>query len=172
MWSIEALEEIREECMEDAFELYPELEDKLKKPWIDINHKTVRTIAQYYPDQVRISAYLLSDETPRKLLQNIIMRGIIRGQIQHKISLPAEVIEINFVHNFPDKYDFENIHSMLSESDCEVPERNQKRNGICRYAVRCPKCGQIIRFQRLCKTVTNPSDYVCSKCNVPLERLF
>ena len=173
MWSIEALEDIREECMKDAVKLYPEIADQLKKQRIEVNHKRVRTMARYSSDQIQISAYLLSDKTPKKFFQTIIMRAIIRTQI--KLLIPdslEEMIEFNFISNFDDKYDFDNMLTLLHESECEIPEKKIERNDVYRYAVKCPRCGQIFRYKRMCKTVSNPSDYICTKCHVPLERLF
>lgn len=39
MWSIEQLEEIRDHCLSDLAEIFPDRADKWSKPRIEINHK-------------------------------------------------------------------------------------------------------------------------------------
>ena len=63
MWSIEKLEEIRDACMKDIVEIYPELYEKMARPRIEINHKTSTTLARYACRYIEISAYLLSGST-------------------------------------------------------------------------------------------------------------
>lgn len=53
MWSIEQLEDIRDNCITDIIETYPELRGKLVKPRIEINHITSSTMARYSRDYYR-----------------------------------------------------------------------------------------------------------------------
>lgn len=81
MWSIEKLESIRDNCMEDMLEMYPELSEQLIKPRIEICHKTSTTMARYARSYIEVSAYLLAGSTLEIFFQTLIMMGLIRGQI-------------------------------------------------------------------------------------------
>ena len=168
MWSIDDLEDIRDDCMKDILEIYPELSGKLCKPRIEINHKTLSTMARYACNYIEISTYLLAGSTQSIFLQTLIMKGIIRGQVCRMVQNPyQEKIMKTLKDRFPEKYDFEEYKN-LQKYHIEIP---QKQEQPYKYAVRCPSCGELFRFKRICKTVLNPGDYVCSKCNVSLERL-
>lgn len=166
MWTIDNLEDIRDDCMKDIFEIFPELREKLSKPRIEINHKTSSTMAKYSKNDIEISAYLLAGSTPRILLQTLIMKGIIRGQICKMLpDLYYEEIMYALKDRFPQKYDFEEYKD-LQKYKVQIPKKQEQPY---KYAVRCPGCGKIFKFKRICNTVLHPGDYICTKCNVPLE---
>lgn len=168
MWSIEKLEEIRDACMTDILEIYPELSEKLVKPRIEINHKTSSTMARYSRCYIEISAYLLTGSTQEIFFQTLIMKGLIRGQVcKLNTDRCEEEIVWSVNDRFPGKYDFEEYKN-LQKQNIELPKKQEQQY---KYAVRCPDCGELFKFKRICKTVLNPGDYVCTKCNVPLERL-
>lgn len=96
------------------------------------------------------------------------MKGLIRGQIcKLNPDLCEEETMWALNDNFPGKYDFEEYKD-LNKQNIELPKKQVQSY---KYAVHCPKCGELFKFKRICKTVINPQDYVCTKCNVPLERL-
>lgn len=96
------------------------------------------------------------------------MKGVIRGQISKlNPSLYEEEIVWSLNDGFPGKYDFEEYKN-LQKQNIELPKKHEQQY---KYEVRCPDCGELFKFKRICKTVLNPEDYVCMKCNVPLERL-
>ena len=168
MWSIEKLESIRDNCMEDMLEMYPELSEQLIKPRIEICHKTSTTMARYARSYIEVSAYLLAGSTREIFFQTLIMMGLIRGQICKLIpDLYEEEIVWVLNDRFPGKFDFKEYKN-LQKQNIELPKKQEQ---IYKYAVCCPNCGEMFRFKRICKTVLNPKDYVCTKCNVPLERM-
>ena len=117
MWYIEKLEDIRDDCMKDILDIYPELREKLVKSRIEINHKTSSTMARYARSYIEISAFLLAGSTQSIFFQTLIMKGLIRGQI---CKLSPDLCEEEIVWSINDRF---------------------------------------------------PEDYVCTKCNVSLERL-
>ena len=81
MWSIEKLEDIRDDCMKDILDLYPEICEKLVKSRIEINHKTLSTMARFTQSYIEISVFLLAESTQSIFFQTLIMKGLIRSQI-------------------------------------------------------------------------------------------
>ena len=81
MWSIEKLEDIRDDCMKDILDLYPEICEKLVKSRIEINHKTSSTMAKFTRSYIEISVFLLAESTQSIFFQTLIMKGLIRSQI-------------------------------------------------------------------------------------------
>lgn len=168
MWSIEKLEDIRDDCMKDILEIYPELCEKLVKPRIEINHKTTSTMARYSRSYIEVSAYLLAGSTQEIFFQTLIIKGILRGQIcKLNPNLYEEEIVLSLNDRFTGKYDFEEYKN-LQKQNIERPKKHEQQY---KYAVHCPNCGEVFKFKRICKTVLDPGDYVCMKCNVPLEHL-
>ena len=168
MWSIEKLEEIRDACMKDIVEIYPKLYEKMARPRIEINHKTSTTLARYASRYIEISAYLFSGSTQEIFFRTLVMKGLIRGQIcKLNPDLCEEEIISALNDNFPGKYDFKEYNN-LPKQNIELPKKQVQSY---KYVVRCPNCGELFKFKRICKTVLNPENYVCTKCNLPLERL-
>lgn len=81
MWSVEKIEDIRDDCMKDILDLYPEIREKLVKSRIEINHKTSSTMARFTRSYIEISAFLLAESTQSIFFQTLIMKGLIRSQI-------------------------------------------------------------------------------------------
>lgn len=167
MWSVEKIEDIRDDCMKDILDLYPEIREKLVKSRIEINHKTSSTMARFTRSYIEISAFLLAESTQSIFFQTLIMKGLIRSQIcKFSPNLCEEEVLWSINDRFPEKYDFKKYKN-LQKQNIEVPK---KQEHIYKYAVCCPHCGELFRFKRICKTVLHPGDYVCTKCNVSLER--
>lgn len=167
MWSIEQLEEIRDDCLADLVNVFPNMEDKLFVPRIEINHKRVSTLALYSAKTIQISAYLLSATTTRIFFQTLIMKGLVKGQLRLRDSDLAYEQTISILQEkYSGKYDFEEYKD-YKKHHVELPQQTE----TYKYAVHCPRCGQIFRYKRICKTVISPQDYICTKCKVSLERL-
>lgn len=167
MWSIRQLEEIRDDCLSDIIDMFPYMEGKLYKQRIEINHKTVRTLARYAGSYIEISAYLLSGSTTKVFFRTLIMKGIIKGQMRLSERDPKfERIICLLQEKHSDKYDFDEYRD-YTKHHIELPQTTEKY----KYAVHCPQCGDIFRYKRICKTVISPQDYICTKCKVNLERL-
>lgn len=81
MWSVEKIGDIRDDCMKDILDLYPEIREKLVKSRIEINHKTSSTMARFTRSYIEISAFLLAESTQSIFFQTLIMKGLIRSQI-------------------------------------------------------------------------------------------
>lgn len=168
MWSLEQLEDICEDCITDIITVYPELDEKIIKSRIEINHKTSSTLARYSLSRIEISAYLLAGSTQKIFFQTLIMKGLIRAQVMKlNPNLIEEEIVWSLDERFPGKYDFEEYKD-FKKQNIKIPQKNGQEY---KYAVHCPSCGELFKYKRICKTVLNPEDYLCLKCNVPLERL-
>ena len=108
MWSIKQLEEIRDDCLADIIAVFPDMEGQLTKQRIEINHRTINTLARFSMNYIEISVYLLSSSTTKIFLQTLIMKGVIKGQLRlQEYDLAFEQIVAILQKNNPDKYDFE-----------------------------------------------------------------
>ena len=73
MWSVEKIEDIRDDCMKDILDLYPEICEKLVKSRIEINHKTSSTMARFTRSYIEISAFLSEVEMLHCAFVKIVM---------------------------------------------------------------------------------------------------
>lgn len=167
MWSIESIENIRDDCLRDIVERYPELANKIVKPRIEINHRTTSTVARYSISRIEFSAYVFAGTTEEIFFRTSIMKGIILSQVcvlNPNLTRESSMQEIDEM--FPGKYDFEEF----LKHRCFNTDIKRGREESYKYVVKCPQCGTLFRYKRICKTVLNPELYVCTKCNVQLER--
>lgn len=168
MWTLEQLDVIRDECIEDVLQVFPYMNGRIVKPYIEMNHKTTSTLARYSKGSIQFSAFLFAKSTKDTFFRTAIMKGLILGQVSKNMpEISTEMAMALIESSFPDKYDFDGFKE-CRDTNPDIPKNMQQEY---KYAITCPQCGEVYRYKRMCKSVLYPEIYYCNKCNVSLKRI-
>ena len=150
--------------------------DSLDIKYGRVNSFTVNTRAKRRLGQCRrnmlgfdinISESLLKDDVSDQLALNTIMHELLHtvgGCFNHngKWKVYAEM-----VNNKLPQYD---IRRVAKPSDTNVIF--ERKMPVYKYVLRCKKCGQEIKRQKMSKVITNFKRYRCGKCGGRLDRIL
>lgn len=108
---------------------------------------------------ISISERLLMDEVDDQIILNTIMHELLHtvpGCFMHKGKWKLYAEYIN------KKLPQYTVKRVAKESETGIVIERKKP--VYRYILRCTKCGQEIRRQKMSKLVQNPQRYRCGKC--------
>ena len=116
---------------------------------------------------ISISSMLLADEVEDRVTLNTIMHELLHtvpGCLNHN---GRWKVYAEFVNKRLPQY---NIKRVVKENETGIIV--ERKAPVCRYILRCTKCGQEIKRQKETKVVINYKRYRCGKCGGKLERIL
>lgn len=116
---------------------------------------------------INISEAVLKDDIDKQIALDVIMHELlhtVKGCFNHGDKWKKYAEYINW------KLPQYNIRRVATKSETALVI--ERKPPVYRYILRCTKCGQEIKRQKVTKVVTNYKRYRCGNCGGKLERIL
>ena len=117
--------------------------------------------------RIQINGELLDEENSEAGLEETILHELLhtcKGCMNHGKEWKALAAKVN------QKYGY-NIKTQMTACEKGVKVRYNSMAGIYLYAVKCPDCGRIWKFDEQSDVVENPGFWRCVNCHSKLVRI-
>lgn len=116
--------------------------------------------------EIGVSKYFVEKANKQQMLQTLVhecLHSAVGGTCGHKGEWKIAAQKLNRLYGF----DIERTNSYQDEQGNNILANEQ----VAKYQLQCPKCGKIFYYNRLCKAVKYPSNFVHPGCGVDLIRI-
>ena len=115
--------------------------------------------------EIGVSKYFVAKANKQQMLETLVhecLHSAVGAKCGHKGEWKTAAQKLNKLYGF----DIECTSDYRDEQGNEILSNEQN----CKYILKCPKCGKIFYYNRLCKAVKNPQNFVHPGCNIGLIR--
>lgn len=115
--------------------------------------------------EIGVSKYFVAKANKQQMLETLVhecLHSAVGGTCGHKGEWKLAANEMSIRYNL----DIERTSDYRDEQGNKILANEQ----VAKYQLQCPKCGKIFYYNRLCKAVKNPQNFVHPGCNIGLIR--
>lgn len=125
-----------------------------------------RLTGEVVSTEIGVSKYFVAKANKQQMLQTLVhecLHSACGAKCGHRGEWKIAANKVNCLYGL----DVERANDYRDEQGEKILSNEQN----AKYELKCPKCGKIFYYNRLCKAVKNPNHFVHPGCGVDLVRI-